>query len=1076
MNTTRFVFGIWFCLLGMTSSLQAQEPRYSQHIQPFFNKYCSECHNAKRPRAGLDLESIKGLRNGSDNGSVFEPGQADKSLLVLVVEGKKKPIMPPKNKPQPKPEEVALLRAWITAGAKVDSNIAKVVLPTIRSKVDVDPPISALAYHPDNKRLFVGTYQKVTSVDPWTREVQGQLAGFSGKITALAVSPDGRWLAVASGTPGEPSALHLYPVPGPKEPWSPGVEVPNAHQDVIHQLQFHPSSKILASCSYDKQVKLWDVASGKTQHTLTDHSDSVYGVTFRPDGKLLATTAADRTVKVWQTETAKLLYTLGESTDWLYTVAWSPDGKRLAAAGVDKSIRVWKVDEDNGEVVQSVFAHQDPVVKLVYSEDGKTLYSIGQDGTAKAWDSLRMVEKKIYPQQAETILTLALSPDQKQLALGRFDGQVVLLDADSGKEKAKISPATLDEIWEREPNNSPGRGELVNFPTKVMTIAGKMNKAGDQDYFRFEAQAGQQLGVKVEAIKTEGKEALEPLLELTNESGQVVAQSGEGYLGFTFEKAGAYSLGIRDQDFRGGDNLKYRLHMGRIPVLTSIFPLGLPQGGKAEIQVNGVHLGENSSVWVQAKENTSIGSKLPVPVKSPHGQPLGSKSVVVGEFPEVTEQDGEVMSLTVPGTGNGRISQPGETDMWKFSAKKGETLIIEVNARRLGSDLDSFIEILDTKGEPVARVTLRSLAQTYVTFRDHNSRQGNIRIEAWSELTVNDYIYLGTEVIKIRALPTHPDADCNFFTEKGQRVGYFGTTPTYHTKGEPMYKVSVHPPGKEFPPNGFPVVTLNYRNDDGGPGLGRDSRLTFEAPADSEYLIRIGDSRNQGGENYAYRLTVRHPRPNFNIRFSPTTPSVWKGGAVPITVTADRIDGFSGPIEVKLDNLPAGFDAPQTTIPAGENETTFALWADADAQIPQKVPPLKLLAYAQIGGKKVEKTATGGVPKVVEPGDIVTTTRQSSVSLKPGGRTKLTVSIERRKGFKGRVPIDVQGLPHGVKVLDIGLNGILITEKETQRTMVLYCEPWVTPMNHPIVVTARREGRNTQHSARSVLLKIVPKK
>ena len=84
------------------------------------------------------------------------------------------------------------------------------------------------------------------------------------------------------------------------------------------------------------------------------------------------------------------------------------------------------------------------------------------------------------------------------------------------------------------------------------------------------------------------------------------------------------------------------------------------------------------------------------------------------------------------------------------------------------------------------------------------------------------------------------------------------------------------------------------------------------------------------------------------------------------------------------------------------------------------------------------------------------------------------MKIERRNGFKGRVPLEVRGLPHGVRVLDIGLNGILITEREPSAEVVIYAEPWVKPMDHPFVVLAKREGKNTEHAARSVLLKVTP--
>jgi hypothetical protein len=223
-------------------------------------------------------------------------------------------------------------------------------------------------------------------------------------------------------------------------------------------------------------------------------------------------------------------------------------------------------------------------------------------------------------------------------------------------------------------------------------------------------------------------------------------------------------------------------------------------------------------------------------------------------------------------------------------------------------------------------------------------------------------------------------------------------------------------------------------------------------------------------------LTIRRPRPSFTVSFSPTNPPVWKGGAIPITVAADRTDEFEGPIDIRLENLPPGFSAPATTIPAGENRATFALWADANAVTPAKPVSLKLVARAKINGKELVRKVTGGMPRVVEPGDIVTATAQSEVTVRPGKQVRLLVKVERRNGFTGRIPLDVRGLPYGVRVLDIGLNGILITEKETSRTVVIYCEPWVKPTTHPFVVLARSERKGTEHAAKSVLLKVSDEK
>src|SRR5207253_4569547 len=120
-------------------------------------------------------------------------------------------------------------------------------------------------------------------------------------------------------------------------------------------------------------------------------------------------------------------------------------------------------------------------------------------------------------------------------------------------------------------------------------------------------------------------------------------------------------------------------------------------------------------------------------------------------------------NLPVPGTGNGLIHQPGATDIWRFKTKKGQRLILEVNARRLGSPLDSYIEILDSKGQPLPRATLRCVAKTYVTFRDHDSASPGMRIETWSEFAMKDYVYVGSELLRIHALPRNPDDDCQLF-------------------------------------------------------------------------------------------------------------------------------------------------------------------------------------------------------------------------------------------------------------------------------------------------------------------------
>ena len=1152
---------VLFVLLAPTSLPAADPaPSYGNQVKPFLARFCLECHSGERPKGDLNLETVKAMLDGGKSGPAVVPGKPDESPLVLHVEGKEKPPMPPPKAKQPTLTEAAVLRAWVAAGAKEDAVIT-VTLPAIKPRAALPAPVTALAYRPDGKVLAAGGHGTVSFIDVSSGEIRSTLSGQPGTVTALAYDRDGRWLAVASSRAGTLGEVRLYAIPAAGSPPEGPRHVLPAHRDAIHQVAWSPDGRLLATCGYDRLIKLWDVAAGKELRTLKDHSDAVYGLSFSPDGRWLASAAADRAVKVWEVATGKRRYTLGEATDWLYAVAWSPDGRHLAAAGVDRSIRIWEVSPTGGKIVHSVFAHEGPITRLIFSRDGQILYSLSEDRTAKAWDAARMVERRVYERQPEALLALALRPDRKQVALGRYDGWLGLLDEANGKVQAeplpvkpkppqltKLTPiagqrgravrlvlegkhvdqateltanrpGVIAEILpagktptrveadvtfpaqtpagvyqltlkgpagssaslpfavdlfpavpEKEPNDFPVTGQVVSLP---VTLTGTLSRAGDVDFYRFSAQAGQQVGAQAVVSAPAGTK-IEPVLLLTDAAGNVLAESTNSLLGYTCPKAGTYALGIHDREYRGDTKATYRLQVGDIPVVTAVFPLGLQRGTEAAIRVDGVHLGVES-VRVKAPADAAPGTTLPLPLATPAGTPLGAPSVIVGEYPEVVYPTGPTATppvLPVPGTANGRIDRPGVTQTWRFAAQKGQRLVLEVNARRLGSPLDSFIEVLDTGGRPVARATLRCLAKTYTTFRDHDSSTPGIRLETWSELAMNDYLLIGDELIRIRQLPRSPDDDCQFFSVNKQRVGFLDTTPTHHSLGTPMYKVAIHPPGTVFPPNGLPLVTLYYRNDDGGPGYGKDSRLFFDPPADGDYLVRIGDSRGEGGSDYAYRLTVRPPQPAYNVRFNPTGPAVWKGGAVPITATADRIDGFEGAIDVRLENLPPGFSAPATSIPAGENSTTFALWADPNAATPAKAPPLQLVARATIDGREVVRTVSGGLPKVLEPGDIMTTTRQKEVTVKPGGQVAVTATIERRNGFMGRVPLDVRGLPHGVHVLDVGLNGILITEKETSRTFVIYAEPWVQPTTHPFVVLARREGKNTEHAAPSLLLKV----
>lgn len=104
-----------------------------------------------------------------------------------------------------------------------------------------------------------------------------------------------------------------------------------------------------------------------------------------------------------------------------------------------------------------------------------------------------------------------------------------------------------------------------------------------------------------------------------------------------------------------------------------------------------------------------------------------------------------------------------------------------------------------------------------------------------------------------------------------------------------------------------------------------DSYLRVRLPQDGSYCVELSDQQRQGGDAFAYRLSLTPPRPDFALRVTPSTVNAAPGRAVPVCVHALRRDGFDGEIAVALKDAPPGFILVGGRIPKGKDSIRMTL-------------------------------------------------------------------------------------------------------------------------------------------------------
>ncbi|MFE9722024.1 hypothetical protein ACFYQ5_00040 [Streptomyces sp. NPDC005794] len=235
------------------------------------------------------------------------------------------------------------------------------------------------------------------------------------------------------------------------------------HAGAVYLTSFSPSGRILATASYDRTVRLWDVTDPTRPEQLgkplTGHKSWVSSAVFSPDGHTLASTSDDGTIRLWNVRDPSRPQLLGSPVagrgGTAYLLAFSPDGHTLVSANEDHTVRLWDVDNPSRpQAIGTLTGHTAAVRSVAFSPDGRTLAAGGDDGTIRLWD----VADPRHPDSigsaltghAGTVHSVAFSPNGRTLATGSADDTVRLWNMTDPRRAAQLgAPLTghTGPVW-----------------------------------------------------------------------------------------------------------------------------------------------------------------------------------------------------------------------------------------------------------------------------------------------------------------------------------------------------------------------------------------------------------------------------------------------------------------------------------------------------------------------------------------------------------------------------------------------------------------------------------------------------
>jgi hypothetical protein len=589
----------------------------------------------------------------------------------------------------------------------------------------------------------------------------------------------------------------------------------------------------------------------------------------------------------------------------------------------------------------------------------------------------------------------------------------------------------LPEVAEQEPNSEFESPQAVPLGC---TISGVVQNE-DVDYYVVEAKKGDRITAELEGIRL-GYTFFDPYLAILNADRFELARSDDEALlrqdclcAIVAPEDGKYIIQVRESAYGGSATAFYRLHVGKFPRPTAIFPAG---GQPSEV-LTVRWIGDAAGSWTeQITLPSTVDPALGLYAQDPHGISPSPNVIRVTDLPNTLESEpndstAQATAATAPGALNGIIENPGDVDFYKFSANQGQQYDIRVHARvTLRSPLDPVLVVHRANGAALASNDDSGGPDSYLRFNAPATEDYFLQVYDHLRSGGPGFVYR-VEITPVQPALTMTLPEVQQYVPvvlpvpRGNRMALMVNAARTNWGGELNVSLAGLPQGLDFqtvpmvadrttvpvlftaaadaPLNGTLAQVIGRPTDDNVPVVGQLEQRTM--------LVRGQNNVDVWGhtaDRMAAAVTEAAP---FEIEIVQSPAPIARQGSKQLKIVAKRQEGFAQPIALRLLYTPPGIGASGSiSMPGDKSEVEIPLTANANAAL--GTWPIVVVGSATVGNGAVEVASQMAQLAVV---DSYFAFSFDKAAAELNQETQMVIKIENKTEFEGDATAELLGLP-----------------------------------------------------------------